>query len=332
MALNGQELAKFAESKKGTPYVYGAKGADGKFTQSKLNWLAANYPKMFTSTYLRKIATKGLVGKVCTDCSGLISWYTGKVLGSSQMYSTAYARLPISQWQKFAVGTVVWKSGHVGVYLGNGLVAEAKGIDYGTVISKIGDVNWTYGLTFSYIDYTIDTPIASEDITYKGTNPYTEPKVTLRKGNRGNDVKWLQWELVEAGYSITIDGSFGMNTQTALKKFQQSAKIEVDGVCGPATRKALICDVADDNDTTSSSSTSTTKNPYTQPTKTLDKGDKGNDVKWLQWELNQSGANLNIDGDFGSATEKAVISFQDEKGLEVDGKVGPATRAALLAE
>ena len=113
-----------------------------------------------------KIKAKKLVGKVCTDCSGLISWYTGRVLGSSQLYSQAYARLPISKWKQFAVGTVVWKSGHVGVYLGDGKVVEAKGIDYGTIISDINDTKWKYGLTFSWIDYDIKESISSDEISF----------------------------------------------------------------------------------------------------------------------------------------------------------------------
>ena len=139
--LTGVGLANFAKSKKGTPYIYGCKGADGKVTQAKVNSLARTYPSVFTSSYLYKIKRKGLVGKVCCDCSGLISWYTKKLLGSAQLYSQAKARLPISQWKKFAVGTVMWKQGHVGVYLGDGLVAEAKGIDYGTIISN-GPIRW----------------------------------------------------------------------------------------------------------------------------------------------------------------------------------------------
>ena len=76
-------------------------------------------------------------------------------------------------------------------------------------------------------------------ITYKIANPYTEPTRTLKKGCTGQDVKWLQYELVEAGYKLTIDGDFGKNTNSALLKFQKSAKLEQDGKCGPATRKAL---------------------------------------------------------------------------------------------
>lgn len=238
--LTGVGLAEFAKSKVGTPYVYGAKGADGVLTQSRVNSLARSYPSVFTQSYLNKIKSKKLVGKVCCDCSGLISWYTGKVLGSAQLYSNAYARLPISQYKNFAIGTVVWKSGHVGVYIGNGLVVEERGIDRGCIVSKIGDIKWKYGLTFSWINYDIKTPITN--ITYKKANQYKEPTVLLKKGKTMsvNDVKWLQYELVEAGYNIAIDGKFGSKTDSALRKFQKSAKLTVDGICGPATRNALI--------------------------------------------------------------------------------------------
>lgn len=336
MALTGQGLATFAKSKQGTPYIYGCKGADGPVTQARINSLSRSYPKIFTHTYINK--AKKFVGRVCCDCSGLISWYTSKVLGSAQLYSQAYARLPISQWQKFAVGTILWKSGHVGVYIGDGKVAEAKGIDYGTVISNINSQKWVYGLTFSWINYNITTPVASNTITYKGKNPYTQPTVSIKKGSKGDGAKWVQWELVEAGYSIAIDGDFGAKSVEALKKFQTSAKLTADGVCGPATRKALIGDTGNKKTevasatitTTTSTPKTTTTNPYSKPTKVLKNGSKGVTVQWIQWQLvNKFGYSLTIDGSYGPATEKAVIAFQKSKGLTADGICGPATRAAL---
>lgn len=71
------------------------------------------------------------------------------------------------------------------------------------------------------------------------------------------------------------------------------------------------------------------KCPYTEPTKTIRAGAKGNNVKWLQWHLNQCGENLKIDGDFGPSTNIAVLSFQKKYNLTVDGIVGPSTRAKL---
>ncbi|MFW1689415.1 N-acetylmuramidase domain-containing protein [Acinetobacter ursingii] len=67
-------------------------------------------------------------------------------------------------------------------------------------------------------------------------------------------------------------------------------------------------------------------------------GSKGNDVITLQQQLKKlgfkgvKGKDLSIDGDFGASTEHAVITFQKQKNLVADGKVGDKTRAALLEQ
>ena len=61
---------------------------------------------------------------------------------------------------------------------------------------------------------------------------------------------------------------------------------------------------------------------------TLRKGDKGEYVTLLQTKLQQKGYDLGsygIDGDFGSATEKAVKQFQEDHDIKVDGIVGTGT-------
>lgn len=75
------------------------------------------------------------------------------------------------------------------------------------------------------------------------------------------------------------------------------------------------------------------KNPYPVPTRTLKRTYptmKGEDVKWLQTELNAVVYNLEVDGKFGTKTLAAVKDYQKKHGLVVDGKVGSATRKALL--
>ncbi len=63
---------------------------------------------------------------------------------------------------------------------------------------------------------------------------------------------------------------------------------------------------------------------------TLQRGSSGPDVQALQQRLSDLGFDPNgIDGNFGPGTEKAVRDFQQTNGLDVDGKVGPNTRAAL---
>ncbi len=58
-------------------------------------------------------------------------------------------------------------------------------------------------------------------------------------------------------------------------------------------------------------------------------GASGCPVTAIQQALAASGESLEVDGDFGSETEEAVIDFQSRNGLEVDGVVGSDTLNAL---
>lgn len=65
----------------------------------------------------------------------------------------------------------------------------------------------------------------------------------------------------------------------------------------------------------------------------LRKGDKGKDVRLIQEALIAKGISLGkfgADGDFGNATKKAVVKFQDSNDLKPDGIVGSNTIKALM--
>ena len=57
----------------------------------------------------------------------------------------------------------------------------------------------------------------------------------------------------------------------------------------------------------------------------LRKGDRGNTIAEAQKLLNDNGASLDVDGDFGNLTLAAVKDFQKRHLLEVDGIVGEKT-------
>lgn len=237
--LTGQGLVEHAYTLLGVPYFYGSKLK--VLTESFMLGMKKAYPSIVNQAYIDKARRKGMVGKVCVDCSGLISSYTGKVLGSAQLYAQASKRLPISSYRDFAPGTVVWRKGHVGVFVKEGnnyYVIEAKGIDWGTVRSIFDPSKWSYGLVFPWMTYSYEVNLAPI-ATSKGKNPYKEPTINIKKNMYGESVKWVQWELVEAGYKIDIDGEFGPKTEEALKAFQTSCKISADGICGNLTRKKL---------------------------------------------------------------------------------------------
>lgn len=68
------------------------------------------------------------------------------------------------------------------------------------------------------------------------------------------------------------------------------------------------------------------------PLDTLQKGSKGELVKYLQRALDEAGYDVgNIDGIFGSETLSAVRAFQSDHNLTPDGKVGKLTWAAVKA-
>ena len=59
-------------------------------------------------------------------------------------------------------------------------------------------------------------------------------------------------------------------------------------------------------------------------------GSRGDEVKRLQTRLNAHGANLAVDGVFGSLTLDAVKKYQKSRGLAADGVVGDLTWGRLL--
>jgi len=64
--------------------------------------------------------------------------------------------------------------------------------------------------------------------------------------------------------------------------------------------------------------------------RTLHFGHRGEDVSRLQKALKQKGYyDYGIDGIYGKITEKAVIQFQIDHGLRIDGFAGPETQRAL---
>lgn len=242
----GIGLVDYAKGKVGTPYFYGSKMQ--VLTEDYMQKMHKQYPSVVTLPYMAKARLKKQVGVVNVDCSGLIGAYRGKQIGSYQLYQQAYARLPISDWKHFANGVVLWRSGHVGVFWRdlNGVcsVIEAKGINYGVVVSAFDPTKWSYGLTFSDMEYVYDVNIIC-DATWREVNPYTKPTRVLKKGCTGDDVRWLQFELEQAGFKEYlekhggIDGKFGNATLKCVKEFQKSCKLEVDGHVGNLTRTAL---------------------------------------------------------------------------------------------
>ena len=62
----------------------------------------------------------------------------------------------------------------------------------------------------------------------------------LKRGSRGEAVRSLQTLLNAKGASLEVDGSFGPATDKALREFQESRDLDIDGSCGTETWTALL--------------------------------------------------------------------------------------------
>lgn len=124
----------------------------------------------------------------------------------------------------------------------------------------------------------------------------------------------LQVALANKGlYRGTIDGHWGRGTEAAVRRLQRNARIGVDGVPGPRTRRALG-----------------KLGRHSYGSRMLVSGRIGWDVSQMQFLLAWHGFPSGpMDGRFGPRTTSAVQRFQSHARLGADGVAGPATLRAL---
>ena len=254
-------------------YWYGTFGL--KATTSLYNSKKGQYPSHYTAARAAQYKQDIAAGRWCCDCIGLIKWFfwaggehggNGGAFGdntrpavykangfpdiSANMCIQSHCDKtgPISTIPDVP-GLVVWSSGHIGVYIGNGWVIEARGFNYGVVKTKVKDRPWAkWGkLKSKYLTY-VDGSGKAEQPTQptqpaQPADPAGLGSRVLKKGSKGADVKALQGLLIAQGYSCGsygADGDFGAATDAAVRKYQKDKRLTVDGEAGPKTIGALL--------------------------------------------------------------------------------------------
>jgi phage protein D len=89
---------------------------------------------------------------------------------------------------------------------------------------------------------------------------------TVKYGSYGSAVKTMQSYLIQLGWSMKpygADGSFGSVTLAAVKGFQRSAGLTVDGICGPLTWAALVKAAGGSGSSGSTTSSAKARTTYT---------------------------------------------------------------------
>lgn len=152
-------------------YVYGTYGK--VLTEKYLDQKYTQYPKQI-GKHLDFIKANN-IGKRTVDCVNLIKSYLWwDDLKNNPSYSIRYDKVDgvwMSADGSFTVGkekddisslpelpgVCVYYKGHIGVYIGNGEVIEARGTKYGVVKTKLKDRPWTHWLKYSSIEYLDET-------------------------------------------------------------------------------------------------------------------------------------------------------------------------------
>ncbi len=187
------EHCKIAEKEK-WGYVYGTFGT--VLTEPLLQQKLKQYPskvKIYESFIRENWMNKRIV-----DCVGLIKsflwWNDGNIKynlsedkSANGTYNLAKEKGPIPTIPEMP-GICVWKDGHIGVYIGNGKVIEARGTKQGVIQSPLkgnSSVRWTHWFKYPYIHYissreTIEVNINGRKLNLEG---YLEDGINYIKLN-----------------------------------------------------------------------------------------------------------------------------------------------------
>jgi peptidoglycan hydrolase-like protein with peptidoglycan-binding domain len=147
------------------------------------------------------------------------------------------------------------------------------------------------------------------------------PVLVFKRGSRGADVVRLQKMLYDLGYTITVDGDFGIKTERIVKDFQTDQGLAATGIVTQILIGVLEAELV---------------RPKAFGKKVINgaflrKGDCGPAVVALQKALNKSGAHPMVceDGVFDADTNEALKVFQKKSKVTIDGIAGPQTWGAL---
>ena len=234
MEKTAKGLVEYAKAQLGKPYWYGTfgQGASKALFEQKKN----QYPKQYGWEY------GGETAKV-HDCVGLIKGYlwcddpqdTEPTYNAAQdksanaLYTACKTKGEMATMPDVP-GILVFFDGHVGVYIGNGEVIEARSRRYGVYTSKLADRPWK---TWGYCPY----------VTYEKEKIIAIDLPVLKKGAKGESVRAMQRLLMGYGYDLEgygADGSFGGATERTLKAWQTARGLEPDGSCGRKTWEKLL--------------------------------------------------------------------------------------------
>ncbi len=201
----------------GCGYVWGAFGHDVtmSFLRRQQTTYSGNSSANLTAEQVDYIF-QNFGGKPGFDCIGLIKAYewldenSGNItyqsndfkdVGANRMYQTAYIKGNISTIAEIP-GLAVWMDGHIGVYVGQGNVIEAKSNQDGVILTKLADRPWTHWLQLPGIQYVTSGEVQID-----------KWKVTIESGRA---VKWEENRIIgKDGFAWPLPSDYGLDWITS---------------------------------------------------------------------------------------------------------------------
>lgn len=270
MSKTNTGLVEYAKAQLGKPYWYGTFGqtATGLLHKSKKK----QYPNYYTATDF-----ESQYGQRVHDCIGLIKGYlwsdtptsspkyrVAQDVSADGMLAKCKEKGNISTIPELP-GILVFSPQHVGIYIGNGYVIEARGHAYGVVKTKLSTRGWKDWGKCPWIEYIEEnqpkkeTPKENLVLVFQKA-AVADDKTLLPKygadGVYGQETAQAMQKcvvkrrvthqyqnctkLVQRLLNIDVDGKCGPKTEQAIKNFQQQNQLVVDGHCGPKTWKKLL--------------------------------------------------------------------------------------------
>lgn len=245
-----------------TRYWYGTHGH--KCTEDLLQRKRKQYPSHYAAERMANYRKHIAAGDYCADCVGAIKYAFWSNLGKSkQVYGSnhmpdvsADGLFRHAKGQGCAWGTIntiperpgiaVRFAGHVGYYMGKGIVREWRGYKYGRVDTQLANRPWTHWYELPYVDYAdAAKPEDDEPVTVGVLGSRL-----LKRSCKGADVAELQRILMELGYPLKHgdDGDYGIETEGFVRELQSKLGLMVDGKYGEKSHAALMSVLAEMED------------------------------------------------------------------------------------
>lgn len=332
-------FVEFLKGMLGQPYWYGT--CVYKCSSSTLKSKSKQYPSHYTSGRMSKYNSHISKKMVSADCVGLgkgYNWTYGgqgvlEAIGTDKTFKSkygnncpdksangmfTYAKSKGLKWGKISTipevpGLAVRYDGHVGFYIGNGEVIEARGFNYGIVKTKLAGRKWDYWYEFPGIKYISGDYQPEEPEEEEVTPTVIATAVVTTVSGRLN---------LRAGKSTSASILARIPKGQKVNVYERDetwSKTYYNGKYGYVMNTFLVFDGE--------------KTDYDLGERLpLKEGMTGADVEELQEILIDLGYELEdkADGQFGPQTATAVKEFERDNGILADGIVDKALLDKLL--